>query len=193
MAIDKELKKAVFLDKDGTIIKDVPYSVDLKKISFLPGVFEGLKTLKEKGYLLILVTNQSGIAKGYFRKKELFLVFRKLEELAEKNGFSLTDIVYCPHHPEGKIKELAIKCNCRKPSPGMILKAAQKHRINLSASWMIGDIPDDAEAGNSAGCRSILINSNETVWKSENQKKIPFVQVGSFKEAVNLILERKNE
>lgn len=159
------MKKAVFIDKDGTLIEDVPYNIDPRFIRFPEGTIDALKILKEHGYLLILVSNQSGVARGYFTEQELKHLEDALEAKLNLHGISIDDYFFCPHHPDGKVEEYAIDCQCRKPKPGMILTAAAKHDIDLSRSWMIGDILNDIEAGNRAGCNTILIdNGNETEW-----------------------------
>ena len=159
------MNKAIFLDKDGTLIPDIPYNVDPDKITLDNDVIEGLKSLQNEGFKLIIVSNQSGVARGYFTEDKLFLVARKLEELFKMNELHLDGFYYCPHHPNGNITKYNIDCNCRKPQPGMLLRASADHHIDLENSWMIGDILNDVEAGNRAGCKSILIdNGNETEW-----------------------------
>jgi D-glycero-D-manno-heptose 1,7-bisphosphate phosphatase len=159
------MNKAVFLDKDGTLIPDIPYNVNPGLISIQPEAMEGLRALHEAGYLLIIISNQSGVARGYFTEDKLQAVQKKLMELMGNNNIPLSGFYYCPHHPQGTVEGYNKDCDCRKPMPGMLLKAAEEHQINLSQSWMIGDILNDVEAGNRAGCQTILIdNGNETEW-----------------------------
>jgi D-glycero-D-manno-heptose 1,7-bisphosphate phosphatase len=159
------MKKAVFLDKDGTLIVDVPYNADPEKIILEPGVCKALHSLSDAGYLLVVVSNQAGIAHGYFEEKEILIIRQKLSDLLAEEDVVLDGFYYCPHHPEGKIKELAMWCECRKPEPGLLFKAARELQIDLKHSWMIGDILNDIEAGNNAGCSTVLIdNGNETEW-----------------------------
>jgi D-glycero-D-manno-heptose 1,7-bisphosphate phosphatase len=158
-------RQAVFLDKDGTLIQDVPYNVDPSLVRLLPGVTEGLRQLHQAGYLLIVVTNQSGVARGCFGEHSLGAVAQRLRELLAPAGVPLADFYYCPHHPEGKVAEYAVECACRKPQPGLITRAVQEHGIDPARSWLIGDILNDVEAGNLAGCRTILLdNGGETEW-----------------------------
>ena len=182
------MNKAVFIDKDGTLVEDVPYNVDPERIRFTKGAFAALRMLKKHGYLLILVSNQSGVAHGYFLKKDLDRVSARLQEIARAEGFEFDDFYFCPHHPGGKVLEYAVECACRKPQPGMLLAAARKYDINLSASWMIGDILNDVEAGSRAGCSTILINNgNETKWQlSEN--RLPTAIVTDLKRAAERII-----
>ncbi|GAB4372183.1 MAG: HAD-IIIA family hydrolase [Elainellaceae cyanobacterium] len=154
--------KAIFLDKDGTLIENVPYNVDPDRMRLCWGTLTGVRKLYTAGYALIVITNQSGVARGYFSETAIAAVKERLQTLLE---VPLTGFYYCPHHPEGTVAEYAISCICRKPEPGLLQQAVQEHDIDLSQSWLIGDILHDVEAGHRAGCRSILIdNGNETEW-----------------------------
>jgi histidinol-phosphate phosphatase family protein len=158
-------KKAVFLDKDGTLIPDVPYNVNPELISLQDGVIEGLKLLQQAGYIFVVISNQAGVARGYFKIEELEKVEDKLNLLFNKEGIIIEKYYFCPHHIDGKIPEYTIACKCRKPKPGMILQAAKDLGISTADSWMVGDILNDAESGNRAGCKTVLINNgNETEW-----------------------------
>ncbi|WP_158824708.1 D-glycero-alpha-D-manno-heptose-1,7-bisphosphate 7-phosphatase [Mucilaginibacter lacusdianchii] len=168
------MNKAIFLDKDGTVIDDVPYNVNPNLITLKPGAIEGLQLLHAQGYMLIMVTNQSGVAKGYFTEVELPAVEQRLQELFAQHQLQLDGFYYCPNHPEGTVEPYNVSCNFRKPMPGMLLQAAQEHQIDLKQSWMIGDILHDVEAGNRAGCRTILIdNGGETEWIKDNEFREP--------------------
>lgn len=183
------MNKAVFIDKDGTLVKDVPYNTDPHKVALEPGAGTALATLQAAGFLLILVTNQPGVAHGYFHEEDLFPVFEKIDELLEPDGVRLDAVYYCPHHPLGKIERYRQSCICRKPRPGMLLHAARDHDLNLHASWMIGDILHDMEAGNRAGCRTILIdNGHETEWNL-NAFNSPAFRVATLTAAADTILQ----
>jgi D,D-heptose 1,7-bisphosphate phosphatase len=157
--------KAIFLDKDGTLIEDVPYNVDPGLIHLSDGAVKGLRLLQRAGYLLIIVSNQSGIARGLFQEEDLARVQRYLRKLLSTHGIFLADFYFCPHHPQGCVDRYAIDCFCRKPQPGMLYQAARQHHIDLSGSWLIGDILHDIEAGKRAGCNTVLIdNKHETEW-----------------------------
>lgn len=181
------MNKAIFIDKDGTLIHDVPYNVDPDRIVLYTGTIRALADLKERGYLLIIISNQAGVAHGYFEE-------RALEAVKERLGILLGDVgidgfYYCPHHPQGAIECYTLNCDCRKPQPGMILQAAQDFQVDLSQSWMIGDILSDVEAGNRAGCKTILIdNGNETEWEMNSLRKPTFIAKGLV-QASQLILE----
>ena len=158
--------KAIFLDKDGTLIDDLPYNVEQRRITLCAGAGAGLRLLARLDYRLFVVTNQDGVAHGYFSDEDVEGVAHRLADLLFRERLTLEGFYYCPHDPEGVVASYACECNCRKPRPGMLLQAAHDHAIDLRASWMIGDILHDVEAGNRAGCRTLLIdNGNETEWR----------------------------
>jgi D-glycero-D-manno-heptose 1,7-bisphosphate phosphatase len=156
---------AVFLDKDGTLVEDIPYRADLHGIRFLPDVFAGLRLLKRAGYALVIVTNQSGVAHGYFSEQALARLQESLLRKLFDAGIPLDGFYYCPHHPDGVVERYAVHCPCRKPKPGLLMQAASDLLIDMARSWMIGDILHDVEAGRWAGCRTVLLNNgHETEW-----------------------------
>lgn len=162
----KKLLKAIFLDKDGTLVNDVPYNVAPELITLCPSAAQGLRLFREMGYLLLVVSNQSGLAHGYFHESELDGVWQRLNQLLAEEGVQLDGYYHCPHHVQGSVSAYARACDCRKPLPGMLYQAAWQHGIDLADSWMVGDILHDVEAGKRAGCRTILIdNGNETEWQ----------------------------
>ena len=156
---------AVFVDKDGTLVEDVPYNVDPERIRLTALAGEGLRLLSSLGYRLVVVSNQSGVARGYFPESALATLSRVLRSRLEREGVALTGVYCCPHHPEGSVPRYARACECRKPRPGLLRRAARDLDIDLTASWMIGDILDDVAAGRAAGCRTILLSvGSETEW-----------------------------
>ena len=158
-------RKAIFLDKDGTLIPDLPYNADPELITLENETIEGLRLFRQENFLLVVISNQSGIAKGYFKEDALKDVWNKISALLQQRQLSIDAFYYCPHFPKAEVKEYAIACDCRKPLPGLILQAARDLKIDLAQSWMIGDILNDVEAGNRAGCSTVLIdNGNETEW-----------------------------
>ncbi len=160
------LKRAVFLDKDGTLIENVPYNVDRTRIRLRPGAVDALLLLVGLSYELIVVSNQPGVAMGLFPHGALAAVEEHLNDLFLTHGFKLADCYWCPHHPEGVVADYAITCGCRKPLPGLLHAAAAEHGIDLAESWLIGDILDDVEAGKRAGCRTVLLDvGSETEWQ----------------------------
>jgi histidinol-phosphate phosphatase family protein len=159
------LRPAIFIDKDGTLLDDVPWNVDPLKMRLAPGALDALRLFSWLELPLFVISNQSGVALGKFDLQALDRVEARLRELAAEAGASFAGIYWCPHHPRGVVPEFTRACECRKPAPGLLLRAAREHGIDLSQSWFIGDILDDVEAGHRAGCRSALIdNGNETEW-----------------------------
>lgn len=159
-------RPAVFLDKDGTVVADVPFNVSPARIRPARKAREALQRLSGSGLPLILVSNQPGVAFGRFDEQALQAVHAHLRLMFADCGATLTGFYYCPHHPDGGVPAYARACECRKPEPGLLLTAARKHNLTLRRSWMIGDILDDIEAGNRAGCRTILVdNGGETEWR----------------------------
>lgn len=158
-------QKAIFLDRDGTINKYIGFLRNIDDFELIPGVSEAIKAINSLGYLAIVVTNQPVIARGEVSYDELETIHAKMETLLGLEGAYLDAIYYCPHHPqkgyEGEVTELKIECGCRKPKPGMLLKAAQDFNIDLHKSWMIGDGENDILAGKAAGCRTCLIGSGD--------------------------------
>ncbi len=151
MPADKN--KAVFLDRDGTIMVDVGYAHDPDQVQLLAGVGPALVEFKKRGFLLVLVSNQSGIGRGMITQDEADRVHRRLEELLAKEAVRLDAAYYCPHRPEDA-------CACRKPAVELFLRAAAEWDIDLAASFMVGDKLTDAEAGRNAGCFSILLGQD---------------------------------
>ena len=167
--------KAVFVDKDGTLVVNVPYNVDPARIALTEGARQGIARLARTGYEVIVVSNQPGAALGIFPEAALKSVETRLNELVPLDGF-----YYCPHLP-------GEDCGCRKPQPGLIERAAREHSVDLSSSWMIGDILDDIEAGRRAGCRTILLDvGNETEWVL-NAERSPHYIARDLAEAAAII------
>ncbi len=179
----------IFLDKDGTLLEDVPYNVDPAQMRFAPGTVAGLRSLQQAGYSFIVISNQSGVARGYFPEVALVAVEWRLRQMLDEIGVSLTGFYYCPHHPQGTVKDYAIDCQCRKPAPGLLLKAAHLHQVDLGQSWFVGDILNDVEAGRRAGCQTILIdNGNETEWHLSPLRS-PHYTVADLAEAAQVVLQ----
>lgn len=160
------LVKAIFLDSEGTLIDDVPFNAEPRQLRLVSGAGAALRLLAGLDFRLFVVCNQSGIAHGCFGEDAMQPVADRLADLLFRERLTLDGFYYCPHHPLGTIKRYARACACRKPAPGMLLRAAREHGIDLRASWMVGDILNDVEAGNRAGCRTLLIdNGNEHEWR----------------------------
>lgn len=151
---------AVFLDRDGTLTQDTGYPHRPEELRMLPGAAEALRALRSMGYRLIVVTNQSGLARGIFTEDDLQAYHAELERRLAAAGARLDAVYWCPHHPEGSVERWRRVCACRKPLPGLILQAARDHRIDLAASFLVGDAPRDAEAARAAGCTPILMGTD---------------------------------
>jgi len=159
------LTPAIFLDKDGTLLADVPYNVDRRHMRFAPGARSGLARLASLGLPLIVITNQPGVALGKCSIDDLAGVREHLAAMFREVGATLSGFYYCPHHPKGVRPGYGMFCECRKPAPGLLHIAAERQGIDLTSSWFVGDILDDIEAGRRAGCRTLLLdNGNETEW-----------------------------
>lgn len=158
-------QRAVFLDRDGTINKYVGFLRDTDEFELLPGAADAIRKINSSGYLAVVVTNQPVIARGEVTYGQLEIIHNKMETLLGNEGAYLDAIYFCPHHPhkgyEGEVPELKFDCDCRKPKPGLLLKAAEDLNIDLSQSWMIGDSESDIIAGLTAGCKTALIGNGE--------------------------------
>lgn len=166
-------QKAIFLDRDGTINKYVGFLTNIDQFELLPGVAETIRKINESGYLAIVVTNQPVIARGEVTLEELDMIHNKMETLLGKEGAYLDAIYYCPHHPDkgfpGERPEYKIVCDCRKPKPGMLLRASKEFNIDLSQSYMIGDSETDVQTGINAGCKSELLCNQR-----DNQRNLSY-------------------
>jgi D-glycero-D-manno-heptose 1,7-bisphosphate phosphatase len=157
------MEKALFLDKDGTLIKDVPYNVEPARIVCYPDIYAPLRLLQKRGYKLIVVSNQSGIARRYFTEEDLAIAFSELRKQLMAERISLDGIYYCPHSDLMNEPQ----CICRKPLPGMLYRAAAELHIDLKKSWMIGDILNDIGAGRAADCKTILVDRSQEERKKD--------------------------
>jgi D-glycero-D-manno-heptose 1,7-bisphosphate phosphatase len=179
---------AIFLDKDGTLIEDLPYNVDPRRIRLAPGARDAIRLLAAAGHRFVIASNQSGVARGYFTEAELDEVRAHLEWVVEDLGGQLVGFYACPHLPEG-INEFAIECDCRKPAPGLILRAAEELDIDLDASWFVGDTWMDAVAGRAAGCRTIMVGPDVATVDSLPPDRRPDATARDLLGAARIILQ----
>jgi D-glycero-D-manno-heptose 1,7-bisphosphate phosphatase len=185
-------RKAVFLDRDGTINVEVDYLSSADQFQFIPGAPLAIKSLKDAGFVLVIVTNQSGIGRGYYDETALERVHRYMHEELERYGVAIDACYFCPHHPEHGIGGYRQVCACRKPLPGMLLQAARDLDLDLSSSFMIGDKIADVKAGLRAGCTSMLV---ETGYGLKEAHRLP-PGVRSYRDlltAAEAILSTNNE
>jgi len=180
-------EKAIFLDRDDTLIEDPGYINSPEQVKLLDGVAEALIELKALGYKLVVVTNQSAVARGIVTEKVLGAIHNRLKQLlAEKNAF-LDGIYYCPYHPDGAVAKYRKESDFRKPNPGMLLKAAEEMDIDLGQSWCVGNSISDIEAGLRAGCKTILIDLPSHQQQLEPGQPRPDYKAVNIKEVVNII------
>ena len=170
--------KTIFLDRDGVINKEVGYLHKIEDFEFINGVFDACLHFQSLGFELVIVTNQSGIGRGYYEESEFHTVNDWMLQQFNNQGIKILDVFFCPHGPESG-------CNCRKPKPGMLTQASKKHSINMEDSWMIGDKEADITAANTAGIQNtILVKSGHAI--DENNSKASFV-LNSIEQAKTVI------
>ncbi len=171
-------QKAVFLDRDGVINKEVGYLHKSKDFKFIDGVFEACQYFQTLGYKLIVITNQSGISRGYYQEADFHSLTKWMLVQFEKQGINILDVFFCPHGPDSN-------CECRKPQPGMLLSARGKFNIDMKNSWMIGDKEADISAANSAGINNtVLVKSGHNIDESNSQAKYI---LKSIKDSIQII------
>jgi D-glycero-D-manno-heptose 1,7-bisphosphate phosphatase len=176
--MNKDKRKVVFLDRDGVINKEIGYLHKSKDFEFIDGVFKACQYFQKLDYQLIIVTNQSGIARGYYQEEDFHTLTKWMLERFAGQGIDILDVFFCPHGPEST-------CECRKPRPGMFLKAHDKYNIDMENSWMIGDKEADVGAANSAGIsNTILVKSGHDI--DEANSKAKFI-LKSIKDNIQII------
>ena len=179
--------KAVLLDRDDTLIEDPGYINSPEQIKLINGVAESLIELRHMGYKLVIVSNQSAVARGIVTEEVLEKIHHRLKEILRLKGANVDAIYYCPYHPEGVIEKYRKKSENRKPNPGMLLKAAKEMDLDLKNSWMIGNSERDIEAGLRAGCKTIMIDTPSHNRRFKTCDVEPDFQAVNMKEAVNII------
>lgn len=176
-----ERKKAIFLDRDGTINVDKDYLYKIEDFQFEPKADEALKILYDLGYILIIVTNQSGIARGYYSEEDVEILHQDLSKILQEKGIEISKFYYCPHHPTKGVGKYKTDCECRKPNPGMLLKGIEEFSIDTSLSYMVGDKKSDVDAGLKAGVTSIFLNNGkEEIPKDLSENVLVFKSLYDF-------------
>jgi D-glycero-D-manno-heptose 1,7-bisphosphate phosphatase len=181
------MHRAIFLDRDGTLLHDVGYAYRLGELRLLDHAVAGLCDLQRQGFLLLLVTNQSGVARGYFSEDDVRYFHAALCAQLAEQGVTLAGVYYCPFHPDAAVGTYRQDSPLRKPRPGMLLQAAAEHGIDLTHSFMVGDQPSDIAAGRAAGCRTILLRTASpppALWDAELE---PDLVAADLLEAARLI------
>jgi D-glycero-D-manno-heptose 1,7-bisphosphate phosphatase len=178
------IKKAIFLDRDGVIVEDTGYISSPEELKLMPDVVPVLKKLQHS-FRLIVVTNQSGVARGYFTEENLFVINERVIQMLDDNGVGLDAIYYCPHHPQVGKDEYRIECECRKPKPGLLRLATEEFNIELDKSFLIGDKETDIQAGCAIGIKTIKIDPNDR--EPTDESGADFI-VKTFSEVSNIII-----
>lgn len=176
------MNKAVFFDRDGTIAKDVHYCRRPEDFVLLADAAKVIKVLNDHGFKVIIITNQSGIAHGYFSEETLDEIHKKMREDLGREGARVDGIYYCPHHPDDN-------CECRKPKPLLVLRATRDFNLDLKNSFVVGDLQKDVELGKAVGCRTILVDSSPI---SISNKEVPDAIVADLKEVPDTIFRLQN-
>jgi len=177
------LKRAIFLDRDGVIVEDTGYISSPGELVLFPDVIPVLKKL-QRVFRLLVVTNQSGVARGYFTEEDLFAINERIILMLADYGVGLDAIYYCPHHPEVGTDEYRIECECRKPKPGLLRLAAEEFNIELDKSFLIGDKDIDIQAGRAIGLKTIRINRSDR--EPTNETAADFI-INTFSEVSDII------
>lgn len=165
------MNRAVFLDRDGVITREPPYYAHkISQLRLLPRAAEAIRLLKENGFLVITVSNQAGIARGYYGEAEAELFNEAMKQRLAKRGAVIDAIYYCPHHPEAKEARYRLDCDCRKPRPGMLLAAKEEFDIDFGRSFLIGDKLTDIEAGRRVGCKTIVVRCGQGTEQLQNNR-----------------------
>ncbi len=188
------MNRAVFLDRDGTVNEEVGYLRDLEQLRLLPGAGLAIRRLNEAGIKVILITNQSGIARGYFPESFVEETHALLRDMLRRDGAQLDGVYYCPHHPRAGNSHYTVECECRKPGTGMIVRAAREMMIDVRKSFVVGDKWSDVELGQRAGARSILVTTGHVPGDPENIRpervNDPDFTAQSLADAVEWILKQ---
>ena len=163
---------AIILDRDGTLCRDAVYLSRFEDFEPLPAVDAALRLLQDSGYRLFVATNQSGVARGYFPLETVEALNSEIHQYFLERGVNIEDFAVCPHHPQGTVPEYTLDCDCRKPKPGMLLELARKHNLDLSRSFMVGDMPRDAQAGLAAGTEGVLIPAKDGGFSLDNNARL---------------------
>jgi D-glycero-D-manno-heptose 1,7-bisphosphate phosphatase len=153
------VRRAVILDRDGTLIEEVGYLDRLDQVSFFPYSVDAVRLLNRAGFAVVVATNQAGIARGFFDEPFVRDAHRHIADVLERGGARVDGFYYCPHHPEGTVEAYRIACDCRKPQAGMLRRAGADHQLDLTRSFIVGDRADDLEAGAAAGATGVLVRT----------------------------------
>ena len=183
--------KACLLDRDGVLIKETNYLSSPKEVSIFPEAIRALQLLKENNYKIIVVTNQAGVAKGFFAEACISEVHAEIDRQLKQHNLKIDHYYYCPHHPEGIVEQYKKSCNCRKPMPGMIQRAQKDYNLDLSKSFLIGDKISDLLAAKNSGCLGILVETGYGKAYKEEAISKDFSVLPNIEQAVRFALKMK--
>ncbi len=189
------MRPAIFLDRDGTINQDVGYLNHPDQLELIPGAARALKILNSAGFPIVIITNQAGVAKGLIAEEQLPAIKEAFFEILEKQGLKVDGYYYCPHHPGGSVEKYAQKCECRKPAPGLLLKASRDLNIDLKRSYVVGDKASDVQLAHNVGATGIMVltgHGREDLRTYPEDYALPHHTCKDLYEAVQWIL-RQNE
>lgn len=165
------MSKAVFIDRDGVITQDPPhYAHRIDQLRLIDGSGPAIKRLNDQDFKVIVITNQSGVAKGFYEEKDIEIFNKEMIRQLKQFNAHIDAILYCPHHPEATVRKYQIDCDCRKPKPGMLLEGGKKFNVNFGSSFLVGDKWSDIEAGRAVGCRTILVKTGHGLQEFEKKK-----------------------
>jgi len=188
--------QAILCDRDGTLIEDSHFLSHPDQIEWIPGVLEALKFLKTQDISVLVLTNQSGVARGYFPVEAVEAVNDRMRRDAEVASGAIADFYYCPHHPKGEVIQYSYVCECRKPSPGLFLQAMADHSLDPRRCWAIGDRLRDLEPGLQLGMKAFLVKTGYGIQEHQDLSKSPFYDritvISSMAEISDFIQNRKN-
>ena len=186
--------RAVFLDRDGVITQEPPYYAhELSQLKLIPRVPEAIRLLNENGFVVIVVSNHAGIARGYYPEEDAISFSRAVEDNLAKENARIDAMYYCPHHPEAKVEKYRVDCDCRKPKPGMLLRVERELGVNLGQSFMVGDKLSDIEAGKRAGCKTIMVKTGQGAGELEKNEVLCDYIADDLYDAVEHILYLSHE
>jgi len=183
-------RPAVFLDRDGTVVREVDYLRSARDLRLLPGAAEAVRRLNRAGYVVVIATNQSGVARGLLTEDELEGIHRTLIERLGRRGARIDAIYYCPHHPQAAVARYRRRCRCRKPRPGMLARAARDLDLDLARSVAVGDSARDIEAGRRSGCRTVLVRTGYGAKAEADLRPPPDHIAANLLEAASWIVRR---
>jgi D-glycero-D-manno-heptose 1,7-bisphosphate phosphatase len=186
------LRRAVFLDRDGVICREVDYMRDSRQLQLIPGAADAIRLFNQSGLAAVVVTNQSGVARGFFDEETVAALNRVMRERLEERGAQLDAVYYCPHHPDGVVEKYSIACDCRKPATGLLRQAADECILDLKRSYLVGDKLSDIECAGGAGVKGILVLTGYGAEESKRIDRTPGVHpafiAADLREAAGWIL-----